>query len=291
MPKSNYTPDGLPIGFAKDREFVGLICSACHTSQLQIAGKKVIVEGGQAMIDFEAFVAEFVNALKATQDDIAKFDRFASKVIGPNPMAAQKADLRNQFAAEYEDLRVRTEQNKPRHPGGPGRVDAFGHIFNRLTSQILQDKQGKPMHENAVPPPAPVSYPVLWDTPQHDRVQWNGSAANEPKQIGPISRNVGECIGVFGRMKITGPVPPNGYESSIDRAGLNQLEDMVRTLWSPKWPYAVDSERSKACQKLYEARCAGCHAIIPRDGDDAARQIVAKVTSAPGTDATMWRAF
>jgi mono/diheme cytochrome c family protein len=45
---------------------------------------------------------------------------------------------------------------------------------------------------------APVSYPFLWDTPQHDYVQWNGIVANST--FGPVGRNAGEVIGVFGTL-------------------------------------------------------------------------------------------
>ena len=43
---------------------------------------------------------------------------------------------------------------------------------------------------NAKPANAPVSFPVVWDAPQHDILQWNGSAVNAG--IGPYTRNTGE---------------------------------------------------------------------------------------------------
>ena len=45
---------------------------------------------------------------------------------------------------------------------------------------------------------APVSYPYLWDVPQHDVVQWNGLGDNAG--LGPLGRNAGEVIGVFGEL-------------------------------------------------------------------------------------------
>ena len=47
-------------------------------------------------------------------------------------------------------------------------------------------------------PNAPVSYPFLWDTPQHDYVQWNGLTENSGLKA--IGRNAGEAIGVFGTL-------------------------------------------------------------------------------------------
>ena len=46
---------------------------------------------------------------------------------------------------------------------------------------------------------APVSYPFLWDAPQHDWVQWNGAVPNATVlagriKIGALGRNVGEYL-------------------------------------------------------------------------------------------------
>ena len=46
------------------------------------------------------------------------------------------------------------------------------------------------------PPDAPVSYPFLWDISYSDYLQWNGVAPNAGP--GPLGRNTGEVIGVFG---------------------------------------------------------------------------------------------
>ena len=48
-----------------------------------------------------------------------------------------------------------------------------------------------------------MSYPCLWDTPQHDFVQWLGIAKNGgPLDILTLSRNVGEVLGVFADFAI-----------------------------------------------------------------------------------------
>ena len=41
-----------------------------------------------------------------------------------------------------------------------------------------------------------MSYPFLWDITHSDYVQWNGLASNAA--VGPLGRNAGEVIGVFG---------------------------------------------------------------------------------------------
>ena len=105
-------------------------------------------------------------------------------------------------------------------------------------------------------PDAPVSYPFLWDIAQSDYVQWNGLAANAG--IGPLGRNTGEVIGVFGKLdwaeekpslsnffhlnlaaSISGQKSKRHYinfKSSIDKVNLKRLESHLRELQSPMWP-------------------------------------------------------
>ncbi len=306
---SALNPDDLPIGFAKDvastgATYVGFTCAACHTGALNIGGKPVIVEGGPALADFWTFLTEAVAALNVTFNDPSKFDRFSKKVLNStSPAAHDVGELRQQMKAKLDDLQTRLSQNTPKNPSGDGRVDAFGHIFTRLLAQDL----GVP--ENAKPPyapevAAPVSYPFLWDTPQHDVVQWNGSAPNSRVlSLGPLGRNIGEVIGVFGELEVIPgrriPFWPYllsqpQFKSSANIPNLIRLEDMVKTLWSPAWPKACIPLANAAIlargKKLYEANCIKCHAIL--DGQqrkDPNRQITANMQPLPVvlTDPTM----
>ena len=88
--------------------------------------------------------------------------------------------------------------------------------------------------DNASPANAPVSYPFIWDTPQHDRVEWNGAVVNAG--TGALSRNVGEVLGVFGALDVnTNPEKLTGHKSSVDMNGLATLEEHLWSLWSPQW--------------------------------------------------------
>src|SRR5690606_37334509 len=97
---------------------------------------------------------------------------------------------------------------------------------------------------------APVSYPFLWDVVQSDYVQWNGLASNAA--MGPLGRNTGEVIGVFGILDwtahkrgwnlsslLTGQSSKSyqiDFSSSIDLVNLTRLETHMRRLTSPVWP-------------------------------------------------------
>ena len=93
---------------------------------------------------------------------------------------------------------------------------------------------------NKNPPTAPVSYPFLWGTHQSDVVQWNGSANNRIPIVGPISRNVGEVVGVFGDLSIKKKENPLAlvkykYDATVDYHGIGALEGYIKKLRSPQW--------------------------------------------------------
>lgn len=156
-------------------------------------------------------------------------------------------------------------------------------------------------------PNAPVSYPFLWDITHSDYVQWNGIASNAGP--GPLGRNAGEVIGVFGILdweaKEPGfftsiPALVSGqkrgavhidFKSSIDLVNLERLEDHLKSLQSPQWPEDIlgEIDRTKAArgELVYARYCQSCHQIVERDNWD--RLIVATMSSVKnvGTDPAM----
>lgn len=154
-------------------------------------------------------------------------------------------------------------RSTPTHPYGYGRVDAFGIIMNEVFGRDLQQP------DNVRVPNAPVSYPFLWTSPQLDWVQWNGSANN------PFGRNVGEVLGVFGHVNLTGPLDQLGWSTARPRE-LFELEKLVSSLTPPKWPAMalgpIDSEKAARGRALYSASrgdepsCEACHALPDENG-------------------------
>jgi hypothetical protein len=130
----------------------------------------------------------------------------------------------------------------------------------------------------------------LWDTPQHDVVQWNGAAPNAG--IGSLLRNIGEVLGVFGNVTVDHrPSLVKGLKSAINVSNLGKLEVWLKTLWSPQWPEQIlpQIDRAQAARgKIhYDNYCVSCHALIKRD--DPQRQVKAVMVRAAalGTDPTM----
>lgn len=265
-------PDGLPVGFTRDGDHVGFTCAACHTQQIVSDNKAYLVDGASTLADVEQFHRSLTESLQDTFDNDAKFKRFADAVLGATADAAQRDTLKSElqnavtFRKDY-NKRDLSGQNDMHPRFGPGRVDAIGSILNEVSTL------GAKLPANFQPANAPVSYPFLWDTPQHDRVQWNGAVENsvnllaEPifgtKHIGALGRNVGEVLGVFGTFEVVPDgILPKGYPSSVNLKNLIALEDSIRELWSPQWPMAfgaIDSVKKTAGESLFRTHCIDCH--------------------------------
>jgi hypothetical protein len=278
--------------------WIGMNCSACHTANISYKGLTWEVQGGPTLADFQGFFNEFRKSLAATRADDAKFVRFASKVLHPNDSAVNRAALRqaldrlNQFlvtsaALNYTDLEY-----------GPGRLDAVGHILNRI-AQLNGATAPTPN-----PSDAPVSYPFLWNVPQHSKVQWNGiapkiSLGNGGLDIGALARNAAEAIGVFSDVKFVHHAPPTGFISSVNVDNLQIFEETLERLRPPRWPTqfgAVDTAciDKNTClyghgKELFQTHCEGCHAQLARDALHTPIKIEMKKISeveTPGTIGT-----
>jgi hypothetical protein len=262
-------PDGLPVGWTKGtdaagKEWLGLTCAACHTTQLEYTVPKtrrtiaIRVDGAPTLADFNLMNHELVAALEATLAGAAKFDRFAKAVLKSSDSPAARDALRVELQAQTAVLATRNEINEADVEYGFARIDAIGFIFN----QTMATLPGMP--GNAKPSDAPASYPFLWGAHQSDVVQWTGFAANPG--AGTLLRNGGEVIGVYGRVELTtGDI----YESSLMVENLVELEGWVKELRSPAWPEGIfpEIDRRKVARgaELYADACAGCHEVIARD--------------------------
>jgi len=167
------------------------------------------------------------------------------------------------------------------------------HLVLRLAETLpakVQLKIGKKIFN---PANAPVSYPFLWDIPQHDYVQWDGLAPNAG--LGSVGRNAGEVIGVFATLdwseqkgfSLSALISGQGlkwkhisFDSSVDVHNLRRLEHHLGTLKSPVWPTdifgPIDSARAARGEVWYDKLCARCHTRINRSDPD--RRIVASIT-------------
>jgi hypothetical protein len=260
-------PDGLPIGFAKEpldngETWVGMTCAACHTGEVRYRGHTLRIDGAPTKGDFTTFEKSLIKALQLTLKQSKKFDRFAKKVL-ITPSETNKSVLWAQVSEQLDWLTQYDTRSTPTNAYGYGRVDAFGIIMNEVFGRDLQQPN------NVRVPDAPVSYPFLWSSPRMDWVQWNGSANN------PFGRNVGEVLGVFGHVNLTGPLSELGKSTARPRE-LFELEKLIGSLASPKWPVLamgpIDSDKVARGRALYtesrggEPSCESCHSLPDANG-------------------------
>jgi hypothetical protein len=289
-PDKTNNPDLLPLGFVKDSgdnsDWIGLNCSACHTSEFKFAGKTLRIDGGPTDADFWALLSELGKALVQTSasSNDAKFKRFANRVLPPAHSPADELRLYRylkDFSDQFSDL---LHYSKTDVAWGRARLDAFGMIFNRATAIDLGD------WGNAHSPNAPVSYPFLWDTHWHNVVQWNGAAPNI-LEIERLARNVTEALGVFAHADIKRTVvPPLYFKSTVKRVNQIALERKASRLRSPVWPRnlaAIDTRKAARGAKLYQDHCISCHAIIPRNKPLHRINVTMTPVSEVGTDPLM----
>jgi hypothetical protein len=289
-------PDALPVGWVKDtyadKEYIGFTCATCHTGQVNYQGVAIRLDGGSTLSDMDQMLKDLAKALQASLNQPEKFERLALKVL-KEKYPANKEAFRNELANAAQTIANYNQINEPRHGDksvayGYARVDAFGRIYNRVLEHLT------PNEPNSNPANAPVSYPYLWDTPQHDFVQWNGAGDNE--KTGPLGRNAGEALGVFAQFDLNKHKGDVGYRSSINVRNLNRLERHLQSLWSPSWEElaeqkvlpAIDQTLATKGRQVYiEYQCHSCHEAIDRA--DPNRRVIAQLSRLDtiGTDSVV----
>jgi hypothetical protein len=293
-------PDGLPVGLVADkgvgRTWMGMTCAACHTSEIRLGTTAYRVDGAPTGGDIQAFLTDLTSALQQTSRDRAKFARFAARILGANNNAQSQGELQTQLSVVIRsrmNYNLRNfpgydpRQTSPLQPSCYARLDAVGAIMNEVYFHAAKATDARSPIVGAVLTNAPVSYPFLWDTPQHDVVQWLGIAKNGgPFDILTLARNVGEVLGVFANFTI--PETPTilipGCASTVKMPQLVELEELLKTLWSPQWPAdfpPINQASAAKGAQLYQANCVSCHALIDRK--DPSRKITT-VMNDSGTD-------
>jgi processive rubber oxygenase RoxA-like protein len=269
-------PEGLPVGFVIDGSLasgqLGMTCAACHTGQLEYrldgVTRVLRLDGAPANADFQQFLTDLLAASRATLTQPDRFDAFARSVLGAGYTPAKAVQVKDAFGKWVAQFGEFMDRSLPAaSPWGPGRLDAFGMIFNRVTGRDL----GLP--GNIKTADAPVSYPFLWNASRQDRTQWNGGVPNG-LYIQGLGRNTGEVLGVFAdflphritEARVLLPAVIDYGNHSIKFAGLQSLEEKIAVLRPPTWPreiFGLDDSLVVLGKPLFEAHCAGCHAVQP----------------------------
>jgi hypothetical protein len=262
--------NGLPVGFVVETTSgqLGMTCAACHTGQLEYvkngATTVLRIDGAPASaVDFQQFLLDLTTATRQTLNQSDRFDSFAKAVLGAGYTAASADQLKTAFGLWVGQFGDFMDKSLPPSPWGPGRLDAFGMIFNRVAARDLG------VITNFKVADAPVSYPFLWNASRQDKTQWNGGVPNGLYVQG-LARNSGEVLGVFADFSPQILLPSIGliptsidyHDNSVDFAGLETLEEKIAVLQPPTWPsdlFGLDSQLAAKGKPLFEHNCGGCH--------------------------------
>ena len=266
--------EGLPVGFVVESKSgqLGMTCAACHTGQLEYQRDNVTysmrLDGAPAHADFQQFLVDLTLATRKTLDERGRFDPFAKAVLGASFSTAKAAQLKSDFGAWVKQFGNFMDASLPTSPWGPGRLDAFGMIFNRVAGRDLGLEHDP--HNNFRVANAPVSYPFLWNASRQDHTQWNGGVPNG-LYIQALARNTGEVFGVFADFKPRVKIPSTPFtptvidfsNTSADFSGLQTLEEKIASLQPPPWPrdiWPIDERLAERGRALFTNHCATCHA-------------------------------
>jgi hypothetical protein len=276
-------PHELPIGFSETRDaetaslyadgdWVGLTCAACHTGQVKIKDKPIVIEGGASAIDLYAFQGALQAAVAKTLADDARFDRFAAKVSG-----SKKEELRGHvadFARLFGERLARTpeyEKDGKTIHGGPGRLDGLGTPINETLCKLAE--LGSSFFRSQIEDPSNCaggqpanSFPPLWGVTNMEFVQWAGNVHHS------LGRNLGEVNGVYGVNWVeAGTLGVPRFRTSGDVHASHAIEEWLSHLRAPKWQdlastglvRPLDPARVTRGQGLFSEKCASCHAAEP----------------------------
>jgi hypothetical protein len=272
--------EGLPVGFMTSgitgSRTLAMNCSACHTRQITVEGRTYRIDGGPAFADFQSFLTDLDTAVGKVVNDAAVFDTFAAAVLrSTSPDPRDIADLKTEVASWYEryhTLVSRALPKSPAKPWGPARLDAVGMIFNRLTGLDLGPAPNRLIPENVKVADAPTRYPFLWNAAVQDRTQWPGFAENGDDVLA-LARNLGQVLGVFGvfEPRRDGLLFSFLSNNSANFDGLGKLEELVKKIPPPKWPWSVDVTLAAKGKDIFDrptanGGCNDCHGIKPGTG-------------------------
>lgn len=288
--------DGLPVGFARmtdvtnpgtgtpDSDKIGLTCAACHTGSIYYKGVSIRFDGGASMLELRKLEAATFLAIGYTLYTPGRFDRFATRVLGPDASRADRRQLKatlsgtKDFLFQQEKTHLKTTKAKGQKDTdeGYGRLDALNRIGNQVfyTDLVMGGLSG--VENNIYANDAPVSYPPIWTVPWLWWAQYDASIEQ------PLIRNAGEALGVSALVNLSPERPPNKlYSSSVAVENLVRIEAMLRGsdpfgrdpksfagLKSPEWParlfgddeaWKIKPDRVAKGRKIYADICAECH--------------------------------
>jgi len=240
----------LPIGVSRrwrlGLEQVGLNCAACHTGSVRATpdSQPAIVLGMPAHeFDIERF---FRFVLSCSLDDRVTAENVIAKAqeSGDHVSLLQKVLLKTVLVQRLKlqtlelQNRIGPLLNGPYPSWGRGGVDTFNPYKAIQFNWRLDDLP----HDELI---GASDFPSLWNQKPREgmHLHWDGNNTSVDE------RNLSASLGA-GVTPVT-----------VDHASLQRIHDWIWTLPPPKYPFAIDSERSAHGKVIFDRECSSCHSF------------------------------
>ncbi|MBV9560548.1 MAG: hypothetical protein JOY90_08810, partial [Bradyrhizobium sp.] len=119
---------------------------------------------------------------------------------------------------------------------------------------------------------AAVRFPFLWNSPLQDKTDWAGFV-NNGNDIFALTRNTGQALAfaTFEPKPVKGPFINYLNNNSINFEGLVKIEELLKQIGAPKWPWKIDPGLAATGKSIFErdsaqGGCIQCHGIRPGKG-------------------------
>lgn len=230
----------LPVGFSKkiigfDR--VAINCAFCHTATYRTrpADKPIIVAGGPShQFDPQAYVRFLYACASDARFNPDNIIREIDKVYKLS--VVEKALYRYVLIPQTKQALLKQKAQfswmDQRPDWGRGRIDPFNPIKFGILKQPVDQTVG---NSDMVP---------LWNQKlrQGMSLHWDGLNTSEDEVF--LSSAIGD----------------GATYKHIQRENLKRMQDWLRDLPAPRYPYAIDQQLAGAGSKIFGERCASCHA-------------------------------
>lgn len=145
----------------KGKTYLGETCAACHTSQVNVGGKRLVVEGGGATtLDQTAFFQGLYYSLMQTSLNDPLYDDLYARVkkkkeekgedYSPEEFKKDLVGSTNRVARFALRGRLKHEDVRSPVAGGPGRSDAVSGILNSLVGDQIITNPRIPLLSNGL---------------------------------------------------------------------------------------------------------------------------------------------
>jgi len=242
----------LPIGFSVRRQVVDLAsinCAACHTGSVRVSehAPALVIPGMPAnTVDLLAYYRFLFRA--AADDDRFNADTLVAAMRQAGLIGALETPIYRLAIPMMKDgllsleRRLSFVQDPGYTPFGPGRVDTFDTFkFNQF--HYFYKEHGQPIGPEETF--GIVDFPSIWNQAARDglRLHWDGNNSSLHE------RNLSASLGA------------GAQPQDVDLRRLQRIEDYLRHLPAPRWPFPVDAAKAARGKLVYERYCADCHEL------------------------------